>query len=140
MRGLVCAAACLPAGFGVAVATGVRPLGGIVLLVLAGLAGRWSGQPLRRQARWYAVVLVCFVASHLLGHVIGAWGAVAVVTAVATGAYFAALYSNGSSAAMSSSNGASVSRSDGTSSSTGSGHSMPTPGSRYEMPRSTSPS
>jgi hypothetical protein len=89
MRGLVCAAACLPAGFGVAVATGVRPLGGIVLLVLAVLAGRWSGASRGRQALWYTVVLVCFVASHLLGHVIGAWGAVAVVTAVATAAYAA---------------------------------------------------
>src|SRR6476620_3118022 len=139
MRGLVCAAACLPAGFGVAVAAGVRPLGGIVLVVLAALAGRWSGQPLRRQAPWYGVVLVCFLASHLLGQLIGAWGAVAVVTALATGAYLA-LYSNGSSAATSPSSGASASRSDGTSSPTGSGHSMPTPGSRYEMPRSTSPS
>jgi hypothetical protein len=87
MRALVCAAACLPAGFGVAVATGVRPLGGIVLVVLAALAGHWSPADLRRQARWYLVVFVCFVASHLLGHVIGAWGAVTLVTVVATAAY-----------------------------------------------------
>lgn len=91
MWGLVSAAACLPAGFGVAAATGVRPLGGIVLLGLALLAGRLSAAPFRRQAGWYLVVLVCFVASHLLGHVIGAWGAVAVVTAVATAAYVAIL-------------------------------------------------
>jgi hypothetical protein len=91
MRGLLCAAACLPVGFGIAAATGVRPLGGIVLLVLAALAGRASGMPLARQARWYGVVAVCFVASHLLAHVTGAWAAVAIVTAVATAAYAAIL-------------------------------------------------
>jgi hypothetical protein len=89
VRGLVCAAACLPAGFGVAVATGVRPLGGIVLVALAVLAARWSGVESRRQVAWYAVVAVCFVASHLLADVAGAWGAVAIVTAVATSAYLA---------------------------------------------------
>ena len=87
MRALVCAAACLPAGFGIAVATGVRPLGGLVLVLLAGLAGGWSGAPRSRQLAWYAVVLVCFVASHLLADTTGAWGAVAIVTAVATAAY-----------------------------------------------------
>jgi hypothetical protein len=91
MRGLFCAAACLPAGFGVAVATGIRPLGGIVLLALALLAGRWSGQGTRGQVRWYLVVLVCFVASHVLADLIGAWVAVALVAAVATGAYVAIL-------------------------------------------------
>lgn len=87
--GLICAVACLPAGFGVAVATGVRPLGGIVLLVLAVLAGRSSPGSRTRQALWYLAVLVCFVASHLLSHAIGAWSAVAVVTAVAGVAYVA---------------------------------------------------
>jgi hypothetical protein len=89
MLGVLAAAACLPAGFGVAVATGVRPLGGIVLLGLALVSGRASGAPLRRQAAWYAVLLVCFVASHLLGHVTGAWAAVAIVTLVATATYVA---------------------------------------------------
>jgi hypothetical protein len=79
----------LPAGFGVAVATGVRPLGGIVLVVLAGFAGRLSGAGRRRQTQWYLVVAACFVASHVLGLVIGAWGAVAVVTTVAATAYVA---------------------------------------------------
>jgi hypothetical protein len=88
-RGLICAVACLPAGFGVAVATGVRPLGGIVLLVLAVLAARWGAGSRTRQALWYLAVLVCFVASHLLGQAIGAWPAVAVVTAAATAAYVA---------------------------------------------------
>jgi len=73
------------------VATGVRPLGGIVLLALALLAGRWSGAPLRKQGAWYFVVALCFAASHVLGHAIGAWGAVAVVAAVATAAYAAIL-------------------------------------------------
>jgi hypothetical protein len=86
-RGLIAALACLPAGFGIAVATGIRPLGGLVLVALAALAGRLSGAPLRIQARWYTVVLVCFVASHLLGHAIGAWPAVAAVTVVAAAAY-----------------------------------------------------
>ena len=87
MRGLVCAAACLPAGFGVAAATGVRPLGGIVLVVLAALAGRWSPASPRRKAWWYLVVLACFVASHVLALATGAWVAVAFVAAVATAAY-----------------------------------------------------
>lgn len=91
MRGLVCAAACLPAGFGVAAATGVRPLGGLVLLALALLAGRWSGQPAVRQAAWYAVVLACFVASHLLADPLSAWVSVALVAAVASAAYVAVL-------------------------------------------------
>jgi hypothetical protein len=87
MRGLLCAVACLPAGFGIAVATGVRPLGGVALVLLAALAGRWSPADVRRQGGWYLVVFACFVASHLLGLAIGAWGAVAVVTVIATGAY-----------------------------------------------------
>jgi hypothetical protein len=83
----LCAAACLPAGFGVAAAAGVRPLGGLVLVALAALAVRWSGAGLRRQLMWGGVVFVCFVASHLLAHVTGAWGAVALVTVIATAAY-----------------------------------------------------
>lgn len=58
-----------------------------MLLVLAALAGHWSGHGLGRQAIWYAVVLACFVASHLLADTTGAWGAVAIVTVVATAAY-----------------------------------------------------
>ena len=37
------------------------------------------------------LVLACFVASHLLVDRTGAWGAVAIVTAVATAAYIAIL-------------------------------------------------
>lgn len=91
MIGVVCAAACLPAGFAVADVTGVRPLGGLVLLALALVAGVLSGARLPRQAAWYAVVLVCFVLSHVLADGLGTWGAIAVVTAVATAAYAALL-------------------------------------------------
>jgi membrane-bound metal-dependent hydrolase YbcI (DUF457 family) len=91
LRGLIAAAACLPVGFGVAAATGIRPLGGIVLLVLALLAVRWSARQLSRQIAWLGVVLACFIASHLLADATGAWGAVAIVAAVATGAYVAIL-------------------------------------------------
>jgi hypothetical protein len=90
-RGLICAVACLPAGFGVAVATGVRPLGGIILLVLALLAARSAPATRGRRLAWYLVVVICFAAAHLLGHAIGAWPAVAVVAVVATGAYVALL-------------------------------------------------
>lgn len=86
MAGLICAAACLPAGFGVAVLTGVRPLGGLVLIALAWLAGRRGGM-----RWWYLVVALCFVASHILALATGAWIAVACVTAIATGAYVALL-------------------------------------------------
>jgi len=77
----------LPAGFAVAVVTGVRPLGGIVLVVLAALAARWGSERRSKQVLWYVVVAGCFAASHVLGQLIGAWGAVALVAAVATTAY-----------------------------------------------------
>ncbi len=91
MPGVLSAAACLPVGFGVALATGVRPLGGIVLVALAGLAGHWSGAPFGKQAAWYLVVALCFAASHVLADPLGRWGAVALVTAVATAAYVVVL-------------------------------------------------
>jgi len=69
------------------VATGIRPLGGIVLLVLAVLAARSGAASSARRDVWSLVVVVCFAASHLLGHVIGAWPAVALVAVVATAAY-----------------------------------------------------
>lgn len=87
MKGMFSAFACLPAGFGLAQLTGVRPLGGILLVVLAALAGRWSNAQRRRVFAWYGVVAACFVAAHLLGQAIGAWPAVAVVTAITTATY-----------------------------------------------------
>ena len=83
MTGLLSAAACLPAGFGVAVLTGVRPLGGLVLLALALIAAR----QLERRLPWLLTVLACFIASHLLALAVGAWAAVALVTVVATAAF-----------------------------------------------------
>ena len=87
MWGLACAAASLPAGFAVAAATDVRPLGGGVLLALAVLAGRALPGGLGRELAWYLVAGACFAASHVLADAAGAWGAVAVVTAVASAAY-----------------------------------------------------
>lgn len=71
--------------------TGVRPLGGMVLLALTLAAGHLSGAPRRRQMAWFAVVLVCFVASHVVADALGTWGAIALVAAIATAAYGALL-------------------------------------------------
>jgi hypothetical protein len=70
-------------GFAVAVASGSRPLGGVVLVVFA-VPCVWLW--LRRDGRQTAIRLsVCGVAafalSHALGLVIGAWPAVLVVSA-----------------------------------------------------------
>jgi len=75
-------------GFGVAQATGVRPLGGVVLAAGAGwCALRWrrsvgSG----RTAALVALYIACFVASHLIADAVGTWGAVFLVAAVVGGA------------------------------------------------------
>jgi hypothetical protein len=76
------AATGLLAGFGVAVATGSRPLGGVVLAA-CGLAcvAVW----LRRDGRRITVALTAaglfaFALSHLLGPMIGSWPAVLVVS------------------------------------------------------------
>jgi MFS superfamily sulfate permease-like transporter len=82
------AVASLPVAFAVAQATGVRPLGGIVLVVLAAMAVLAGRRDRVRSAAWVAVLLVCFVASHLLADPLGTWGAVALVTAVTGAAGF----------------------------------------------------
>jgi hypothetical protein len=71
----------LVAGFGVAVASGSRPLGGIVLAVCGvGCIAVWLRRDGRRVAGWLTVAgFVAFAISHLLGLVIGAWPAVAIV-------------------------------------------------------------
>jgi len=77
------AAAGLVAGFGVAVATGSRPLGGVVLAA-CGLAciAVWARRDgARVTVTLTATGLVAFAVSHLLGQVIGAWPAVIVVSA-----------------------------------------------------------
>ena len=85
------AAATFIAGFGVAELTGVRAIGGLVLIV----GGAWCGRAAlsiagpRRAIALLAIALALFVISHLLGRAIGAWPAVvmsAAAVAVATGA------------------------------------------------------
>ena len=78
------AAAGLVAGFGVAVATGSRPLGGAVLAAcgLACIAVWLRRDGTRVAAQLTATGLAAFAISHLLGGVIGAWPSVIVVSAV----------------------------------------------------------
>jgi hypothetical protein len=78
------AAAGLIAGFGVADATGSRPLGGVVLAAcgLACIAVWLRRDPPRVTVALTATGLVAFALSHVLGHVIGAWPSVLVVSAV----------------------------------------------------------
>jgi hypothetical protein len=86
------AAATFLAGFGVAELTGVRALGGLVLLV----GGIWCARLALRLAgsgptvALLAIALALFAASHPLGHAIGAWPAVG-VSAVLVGAAAAAM-------------------------------------------------
>jgi hypothetical protein len=77
----------LVAGFGVAMASGSRPLGGLVL-ALCGVCciAVWLRRDGRRTAGWLTLAsLVAFVLSHLLGLVIGAWPAVAIVSLATAG-------------------------------------------------------
>lgn len=87
------AAASLIAGYAVAVGTGSRPLGGVVLAA----GGVWCIREwLRRNDTRTAVVLGCagfaaFVLSHVLARAIGAWPAVLLVaTALAVAAWLRA--------------------------------------------------
>jgi hypothetical protein len=84
------AAGSLAAGFAVAQATGVRPLGGVVLVAGCGwCALRWRERVgAGRTAGLVGLYLAAFVGSHVLAHAIGAWPSVAVVGAVvAAGTY-----------------------------------------------------
>ena len=78
------AAAGLIAGFGVADATGSRPLGGAVLAAcgLACIAVWLRRDGVRVTAQLAVTGLVAFALSHVIGHVIGAWPSVLVVSAV----------------------------------------------------------
>ena len=71
-------------GFGVAQATGVRPLGGIVLALGAGwCALRWRRSVgTARAVALVGVYLAAFVASHLIADTVGTWGAVFLVSAL----------------------------------------------------------
>lgn len=79
------AAATFVAGFGVAELTGVRAIGGLVLLA----GGAWCGRatlPIagpRGTVALLAIALGLFVVSHPLGEAIGAWPAVAVTAVLA---------------------------------------------------------
>jgi thiol:disulfide interchange protein len=79
------------AGFAVAELTGVRALGGLVLLAAAAWCfARWRARA--GAARAVALVVfcaACFVASHVLADALGAWGAVAAVAVLAGGAAWA---------------------------------------------------
>jgi hypothetical protein len=83
--------ASLVAGFAVADLTGVRPLGGLVLLA----AGLWLAREWRRRrgdaVMWTLGVTYAagFAISHQLGDLLGTWGAVLTVSAVAGGAAWA---------------------------------------------------
>jgi hypothetical protein len=77
------AATGLVAGFGVAVASGSRPLGGVVLAA-CGLAciAVWIRRDGRRiTIQLTAAGLLAFAISHVLGLVIGAWPSVLLVAA-----------------------------------------------------------
>ncbi len=78
------AAGSLALGFAVAQATGVRPLGGVVLVLGAGwCARRWREERGTGTAvALVAVYLAAFVASHLLAGALGAWGSVTLVCAL----------------------------------------------------------
>ncbi|MBA2348390.1 MAG: hypothetical protein H0V81_08845 [Solirubrobacterales bacterium] len=78
------AAGSLALGFAVAQATGVRPLGGVVLVAGAGwCALRWRDERgVAVAAALLAIYLGAFVASHLIADTLGTWGAVALVCAL----------------------------------------------------------
>jgi hypothetical protein len=78
------AATGLIGGFGVAVASGSRPLGGAVMAVLGlGCIAVWLHRDGGATAiKLTATGLLAFAISHLLGLVIGAWPSVIVVSAV----------------------------------------------------------
>jgi hypothetical protein len=80
----------LIAGYGVAVATGSRPLGGVVLAA-CGLVcvAIWTR---RHDTRTVALLtgagVVAFALSHALGALIGAWPAVLLTAGVTSAAYW----------------------------------------------------
>jgi hypothetical protein len=78
------AAASLIVGYAVAVASGSRPIGGVVLLI----GGIWCirvwnhRHGAKRAGALAAVAFIAFVASHLIALVIGAWPSVVLVSGV----------------------------------------------------------
>lgn len=87
----ILAAATLIVGFGVAVLTGNRTLGGVVLIA-GGIVCAWMWWRLSGPWRTLACVAIAgiaFVVSHPLGHVITAWGSVFLVSAITAGTTYA---------------------------------------------------
>jgi hypothetical protein len=82
------AAGSLIAGYATAVASGSRPLGGVVLLAGGALCVRlWarrSGVPVA--VRLASVGLAAFILSHVLARAVGAWPAVLIVAAATAAA------------------------------------------------------
>jgi tetrahydromethanopterin S-methyltransferase subunit C len=78
------AAAGLIIGYGVAVATGSRPLGGVVMASLGIICiWIWLQRDGRRTAALLtAVALVAFALSHVVAHLIGAWPSVLLAAAL----------------------------------------------------------
>jgi hypothetical protein len=81
-------AAGLIAGYGVAVASGSRPLGGLVLAVFGLVCvAIWLGRDgTRTAALLTGVALLAFALSHVLALAIGAWPAVLLAAAVTAAA------------------------------------------------------
>jgi hypothetical protein len=71
-------------GFGVAQASGVRPLGGLVLIAAAGwCAMRWRRTAgTGRTAALLVVYFAAFAGSHVIADTVGAWGAVLIAAAI----------------------------------------------------------
>ena len=78
----------LVAGFAVADLTGVRPLGGLVLVAAAVWLGvRWRARAgAARAAGLLGLYAAAFAASHVVADVLGAWGAVASAAVLVAGA------------------------------------------------------
>jgi hypothetical protein len=77
-------------GFGIAVGSGSRPLGG-VFMAICGVPciAAWVRRDGRRTAAWLtAEGLLAFALSHVLGLAIGAWPSVFVVSAVTAALYW----------------------------------------------------
>jgi hypothetical protein len=84
------AATGLIAGYGVAVVTGSRPLGGLLLAVCGiGCIAVWAQRHGARLTSLLAAGGLCaFALSHALGLLIGAWPAVLVTAAATAAAYW----------------------------------------------------
>jgi len=85
------AAGSLLLGFGVAQATGVRPLGAVVLVAAAAWCAQrwWRTAGAGRTALLLVVYFGAFVGSHVIADTVGAWGAVLLAAATVALATYA---------------------------------------------------